>query len=129
MFDVIQMAARDLRKNQTTAEKILWKHLRKRRMKGARFLRQHPLRFEIDGQNHFFIPDFYSRKYNLVTEVDGPVHEEEKDYDDARDKFLRISGRKVMRFKNDQIFDDVDNVLEQIEDQMRCIEKVQTDGD
>ena len=68
--------ARELRKNSTPAEKLLWAELRNRKLNGVKFFRQHPLIYEEDrGRLHFFIPDFYSAEQKLVIELDGKIHE------------------------------------------------------
>ncbi|MDX1590705.1 MAG: endonuclease domain-containing protein [Balneolaceae bacterium] len=95
--------ARELRKNSTKAEKLLWAELRNRRLNGVKFLRQHPLIYENDrGKLYFFIPDFYSSEYKLVIELDGKIHKFQKDYDKDRDLVISKMGLKVVRFKNEE---------------------------
>jgi very-short-patch-repair endonuclease len=62
--------AREMRKNPTETEKLLWNILRKFRSKGYILRRQHPI--------DLFIADFYCHKLKLIVEVDGPIHEEEE---------------------------------------------------
>ncbi|MCA1800807.1 MAG: endonuclease domain-containing protein [Actinobacteria bacterium] len=93
--------ARELRKNSTPAEKMLWAELRNRQVNGIKFLRQHPLIYEEDrGRLHFFIADFYSAEHKLVIELDGKIHEKQKYYDRERDLIIEKLGLKVIRFKN-----------------------------
>lgn len=75
----IILLARNLRKNMTPSEKLLWELLRRKNLSGYRFLRQHPIVYRIDKQwIDFFIADFYSHELSFVIEVDGPVHLKQK---------------------------------------------------
>jgi len=107
---------RQLRNNPTIAEKILWEEIRKRNIGGEKFLRQFPI-FIIQGYNRktFYIADFYCAKYKLVIEVDGPIHLLKKEYDHNRDIVMKEWGFAVLRFTNDEVFDDLDNVVMKIE--------------
>jgi very-short-patch-repair endonuclease len=97
-----------LRKNSTIAEKTLWKCLKKLRSKGFIFRRQHPL--------DFYIADFYCDKIKLVIEVDGDIHLSEKniEYDDSRTGELERFGLKVIRFRNEEILNYPDKVINEI---------------
>ena len=96
--------ARKLRKEQTLSEKILWNELRNRKLYGVKFFRQHPLVYEEDrGIVHFFIPDFYSAEQKLVIELDGKIHEYQKNYDQERDFIIKKMGLTVIRFKNEEV--------------------------
>jgi len=100
----ISLLARDLRKNQTSSEKLLWKILRRKNILGYRFLRQHPIFYRINREEvEFFIADFYCAKINLVIEVDGKIHEYQKEYDSERDLKLLNKGIHVVRIKNEEI--------------------------
>ena len=90
--------ARRLRRDQTLAEKALWKLVRNRRLGGFRFLRQHP----IDR----YIADFVCEAAKLVVELDGPVHDGREDYDERRTQTLELYGYHVLRFRNDQVLMD-----------------------
>ena len=95
--------ARQLRREQTLAEALLWQHLRGHRMLGLHFRRQHPL-----GR---FIVDFCCVERRVVIEVDGPVHAHQLEYDDVRAETLQRLGYRVLRWTNDQIEHDLDAVL------------------
>jgi len=96
--------ARKLRKEQTPSEKILWNELRNRKLYGVKFFRQHPLAYEEDrGIVHFFIPDFYSAEQKLVIELDGKIHEYQKNYDQERDFIIKKMDLTVIRFKNEEV--------------------------
>jgi very-short-patch-repair endonuclease len=102
----IQEAARTLRKQMTPAEKLLWQHLRYKQIGGARFRRQHPI-----GR---FIVDFYCPEHRLIVEVDGDVHVTQAGYDEARTALLEEQGYRVIRFTNQQVYQQMSAVLETI---------------
>lgn len=101
--------AKEMRKNPTEAERILWKYLRKFRQKGFLFRQQHPL--------DIFIADFYCHKIKLVIEADGKVHfnEQAQEHDDGRTGELERFGIKVIRFTNEQVINNQSFVFKQIE--------------
>ena len=111
---IIQFA-RELRKNQTPSEKILWNVLRNRKLDGKKFLRQHPLIYENmnDEKLSFFISDFYCAEHRLVLELDGKIHDFQKDYDAHRDKIINEMGIEVLRIKNEEL-KDIEKVKEKI---------------
>ena len=102
----IRNKARELRSNMTGSELILWDHIRKRKLNGVHFRRQHP--YEI------YILDFYCFEANLAIEIDGPIHLDQQEYDMERTKDLESSGMKVIRFTNRDIEERIDWVLEKI---------------
>ena len=87
--------ARVFRKKPTETEQKAWSLLRGRRCLGLKFRRQQP----VAG----FIADFYCAKYKIALEIDGLVHEEQKDYDAHRDQILLQHGIRVLRIKNEQV--------------------------
>jgi very-short-patch-repair endonuclease len=102
----IKIKARELRKNLTGPEKILWSHIRKKQQKGMHFRRQHPY--------GIYILDFYCFEANLVIEVDGMIHINQKEYDNERTRYLESSGLRVLRFRNLDIEEKIECVLENI---------------
>ncbi|WP_421774384.1 endonuclease domain-containing protein [Gracilimonas sp.] len=106
--------ARELRKNPTPSEKRLWKYIRNRQLGGYKFLRQKPF---VHEQHHyrryFYIADFYCTELKLVVEVDGKIHDFQKEYDYQRGVVLNELGLKVLRIKNEELA-DIDRVLEKI---------------
>jgi very-short-patch-repair endonuclease len=98
--------ARELRKTMTPAEKKLWYDY----LKDFKFkvLRQRPI-------DHFIV-DFYCPSLKLVIEIDGEVHftPENKDYDQARTQRLEGYGLSVVRFTNEQVLKDFQQVCEQL---------------
>ena len=95
--------ARELRRNQTPAETILWHFLRNRKFYGLKFLRQHPITCEVDGREHFFIADFYCAEKKLVLELDGKVHDYQQERDTERDMLMKSLGLRVLRIKNEEL--------------------------
>jgi very-short-patch-repair endonuclease len=110
--------ARELRKNRTPAEKILWQKLRNRMFLDLKFLRQHPIFYKKDNKIKFFIADFYCHEIKLVIEIDGKIHDKQKDYDQIRSEIINIKNIKVTRFTNDEIFSNIDMVLQKLKDQI-----------
>lgn len=106
--------AKKLRQNMTPAEKILWQHLRAKRFQGSKFRRQQI----IEG----FIVDFYCHSLGLVIEVDGKIHEQQKDYDAAREKIIAAKELIVLRFSNQQITENIELVLKTIAKKIEDIE-------
>jgi len=76
--------ARALRRKSTRCESILWQKLRNKQLDGAKFHRQHAIKFIIDGRKRFFVADFYCSEHKLVIEIDGKIHERQNDYDELR---------------------------------------------
>jgi very-short-patch-repair endonuclease len=111
---MIKEKVRYLRKNQTLAESILWEKLRNRQLNGFKFLRQYPIRFVLDNQRRVFIADFYCAKHKLVIELDGEIHEKQKEYDTIRSEIINNLGFSVIRFPNKEIINNIGSVKEQI---------------
>jgi very-short-patch-repair endonuclease len=105
---------RGLRKDQSLAEKAFWRAVRDRRFLKMKFLRQHPVYFGSDHNQHFFIADFYCSERKLVIEIDGETHDGRQDYDQARTKILNKLGINVLRFTNLEVLGDLSGVLERI---------------
>ena len=99
--------AKDLRRNMTDAEMILWGYL-KAGIKGYKFRRQHPI--------GIYIADFYCHKLKIVIEVDGEIHDQPHviEYDKEREQCLKELGYDIIRFKNEEVFADVQSILDKI---------------
>lgn len=108
---------RDLRNNQTLAEKILWKHISRDQIFGLRFLRQYSV-----GP---YILDFYCPKIRLAIELDGNFHTEteSKICDKDRSKYLETLDIKVVRFWNDDVLKSIKNVLNELQDKIQSLNK------
>jgi len=104
---------RKLRQLETPAEKVLWYHLRNRKLAGYKFLRQFPICTQGSlHRNLYYIPDFY------CSEADGPIHQFKKEYDKNRDEVLAALGLTILRFDNDQIINNTRVVLEMIKEKL-----------
>ncbi len=98
--------ARKLRHEQTEAEDRLWRRLRAGQLEGCKFRRQFPI-----GS---FIADFCCREKSLVVELDGSQHMDRSDADATRTKLLEARGYRVLRFWNNEVFENMEGVLEEI---------------
>ncbi|MFZ5917320.1 MAG: endonuclease domain-containing protein [Chloroflexota bacterium] len=98
--------AKTMRRNMTPAEKRLWSALRRNQLDGLHFRRQQI----IDG----FIVDLYCQAAGLVVEVDGPVHDQQVEYDITRDRALAARGLHILRVKNEEVMQNMERVLDQI---------------
>jgi very-short-patch-repair endonuclease len=94
-----------LRKNMTPAEIRLWKHIKNKQILGLRFRRQHPI--------DIFIADFYCHQIKMVIELDGEIHSlsENKEYDKNRTAELERLGITVIRFKNNEVMKNIEEVI------------------
>jgi len=99
--------AKNRRKKLTDAEAVLWMHLKKG-IHGCKFRRQHPI--------GLYIADFYCHRAKLIVEVDGEVHnnEEVRKADNERQKELEGWGNSVIRFTNQQVMKNVNDVIKAI---------------
>ena len=105
--EVLKERRKELRKNQTKTEEILWFELRHEKL-GFKFKRQH----SIGG----YILDFYCPQKKLIVELDGEVHntKEAKEYDEVRDKYFKELGYTTIRFLNREVENDIEKVLDKI---------------
>lgn len=113
--------ARELRKNQTKEEEILWRFLRNRWLLGLKFFRQYPIEYFEHGKQCFFIADFYSKEASTVIEIDGKIHLKQKEYDAQRDIIIKNNGLKVLRITNEQVIKGLDKVLKKIEEAINSL--------
>jgi very-short-patch-repair endonuclease len=98
--------ARDLRREASDAEQLLWRHLRNRQLVGLKFRRQHAI-----GP---FIADLVCDEAKLIVEADGGQHVEQAAQDARRSAWLETQGYRVLRFWNDDILVRTAEVLEKI---------------
>jgi type I restriction enzyme, R subunit len=107
-YSSLKSFSKELRKNQTEAEKVFWNVIRNRKFLNLKFRRQH--------QIGFYIADFYCHEWKLVIEIDGGIHEAESNQktDEERDWNLKLKDCKVLRFTNDKVLNDLDTVLKEI---------------
>ena len=100
--------ARALRRDATSAERLLWKRLQNRALGGFKFVRQAPV-----GP---YIADFLCRQRSLIVEIDGETHSSAAEiaHDAMRTDFLQSQGYSVIRFNNAQLYENADAVVEAI---------------
>ena len=94
--------ARELRRNSTDAEKLLWRELRQN-FPEAKFRRQSPI--------PPYYADFLSFRHKLVVEVDGGQHDKHRAGDAARTTHIERAGYRVIRFWNHEVLENCDGVL------------------
>src|SRR5271170_8349123 len=99
-------AARELRRDQTDAERKLWNILRGRQVLNLKFRRQHPI-----GN---YIADFCCIEKALIIELDGSQHLERVTQDEERTRWLNAHGFQVLRFPNDELLLATESVIEKI---------------
>ncbi len=100
----IKARARELRKDLTPQEKRLWDRIRRGQLNGMHFRKQHPY--------NIYILDFFCFKANLAIEVEGKIHLRRKEYDKERTRFLESTGLVVLHFRNEDIENRIDWVIE-----------------
>jgi very-short-patch-repair endonuclease len=102
----LRIDARRMRLQPTEAELTFWEAVRAKRFYGLKFRRQH-----VIGS---FIVDFYCRELQVVIELEGGIHAASRSRDLAREKDLKASGLRVMRFTNGDVLNDLPGVLARI---------------
>ena len=98
--------AKEMRREMTPSERKLWARLRNSRLEGFHFRRQ-----QVIGP---YIVDFYCHKSALVIEVDGDIHDLQKEEDARREKVLRELGLRIVRFRNDEVLRELSKVVGKI---------------
>lgn len=100
--------AKQLRRSQTDAEKLMWYLLRNRQLANAKFRRQHPIETYVAG--------FYCHEHQLVIELDGGQHFEDSgvEKDARRTARLNALGIEVLRFDNREVLTNIEGVLQRV---------------
>jgi very-short-patch-repair endonuclease len=113
------LKALELRNNMTEAEKMLWGELRNRDVFKERCRPQHPV--------DIFIVDFYCHKYKLAIEVDGEIHLDPDvlEHDEGRRYVIEKLGIKILRFTNNEIFENIESVKARILNEIELISPLQ----
>jgi len=103
----LKNARKNLRINSTEAERKFWQHLKNKAL-GEKFYRQF-------GIEHFIV-DFYCWRKKLIIEIDGNVHNEPEiaKQDRHRQVFLENKGFKILRFKNEEILQNIYRVIDEV---------------
>ncbi|MBN1349804.1 DUF559 domain-containing protein [candidate division KSB1 bacterium] len=120
LIEIAKQRCRELRKSQTRAETIFWQGVRNRQFKGLKFYRQYPIFIDFNGRQTFFIADFFCFEKKLVVEIDGKVHDYQKENDALRSEIINLKGIDVIRFKNDEIEKDIKLVLSRLAEKLDC---------
>lgn len=107
----LTQVAKELRKNSTEAENLLWRHLKAKRLEGLKFRRQEQI-----GR---FIADFVCYERGIIVEADGGQHAVETEKDEERTQWLNSQGFTVLRFWNNEILTNIEGVLEVI--RLKCV--------
>jgi very-short-patch-repair endonuclease len=116
MVRTITELARKLRKKQTKSEVIFWDLVRSRKFFGLKFFRQFPFEIRDNRFTKYFIADFYCPELKLVIEIDGGIHEQQKEYDAYRTEVFNSLDVKVIRFENELINRYPSQALESIKE-------------
>jgi very-short-patch-repair endonuclease len=95
-----------MRREMPEPERRVWLQLRAGRFEGVKFRRQ-----KVIG---FYIADFAANEPKLVIELDGDTHAGQQEYDEARTRFLRREGYRVLRFTNSDVMGNMDGVLTEL---------------
>ncbi len=121
--DILKNASRELRKNMTEAENILWNQLRAKKLDWIKFQRQTPTYVFTENWwlDRYIIPDFICSQYKLIIELDWSVHNLKEIYnlDLVKEKLLQSLWYKIIRFKNNEVFENIDLVLEKIKENLK----------
>jgi very-short-patch-repair endonuclease len=104
----LKQLAKELRKNMTLSEVLLWNELKQKKMLGLDFDRQRPI--------NNYIVDFYCKELSLAIEIDGDTHIFKYDYDEERQTSLEKMGVHFLRFDDIDVKRNMFNVLRVIED-------------
>ena len=109
--------ARDLRRNATVAERLLWERLRNKQLDNYKFRRQHPV--------SLYIADFYCHQLKLVIELDGEYHlsDQQQQKDSEKTAALISNGLHVLRFTNYEVESHIDRVVQLIRDFISVLTK------
>jgi len=108
---IAKIRCRELRKNSTKAEQVFWERVRNRKFEGKKFNRQFPIFYDLYGKETFFIADFYCHEEKLVVELDGKIHDYTLEHDKLRTGIINSLGTRVIRFKNEEVEQNIENVM------------------
>ena len=111
-------AGRELRRNMTRAEKIIWARSQRKQMCDYKFRRQYSV-----GS---YIIDFYCPALKLAVEIDGDTHFQPgaQTYNRQRQSFIEGFGIRFLRFTNQQVYQDLERVLAAIRQTARQLSEL-----
>jgi very-short-patch-repair endonuclease len=104
----LKQRRRELRRNQSDAERALWAKVRDKQFFGMKFFRQYSI-----GP---YILDFYCPALKLAVELDGGQHNQSdgREHDGVRSEYLKVQGIDVMRFWDNEVLLDIQSVLSEL---------------
>ena len=111
LVEIAKLVCRELRKNSTKAERIFWEVIRNKKFYRKKFYRQYPILHDITGKETFFVVDFFCFDEKLIIELDGKYHQYRLQEDAERTKILDRLGLAVIRFSNEEITNNLEEVL------------------
>ena len=114
LVEVAKVVCRELRKNSTNAEELIWQAVHNKKFEEMKFLRQHPFFHDVTGKETFFVADFYCHEEKLIIELDGKYHKYRLKEDEKRTEILNYLGVRVIRFTNEDVIKDLNNVLKKV---------------
>lgn len=114
MYSMLEVKAKEMRKNPTTSEKTIWDHLNSKKL-GYKFRQQHV----VDK----FIVDFLCVRQKLAIEIDGKIHDGQIERDKERDIILNNLGINILRFTNDVVINNIDYVVDVIKQKLNDLNK------
>ena len=109
LYKPLTQQAKVMRRNPTVAEQTLWNKLRNSQL-GYKFRRQHII--------NKFIVDFYCLEKSLIIEVDGKIHDQQKQRDIEREHILTALGCKILRFTNNEVMEKINIVIDTIKNSL-----------
>ena len=111
--------ARSLRKKQSPAEQFFWEKTRNRQFYGKKIVRQRVVSYAYDlGKTQYYILDFYCHEHVLAIEIDGSIHDQTVQYDEDRQALLESVGYRFIRFSNEEVLEDWENVESALKERM-----------
>ena len=115
--NLIFQKAEELRNRCTPAEEYLWEYIRDSKL-GVKFRRQHPCAI--------YVLDFYCHEIKLCIEIDGSIHQQEdvKQNDKRREQLLAELGINIIRFSNDEVFQNTINIIQKIQIKINQLQTV-----
>ena len=114
-YSTIRSYARENRKKPTLAEERFWALTRGKQVSDLKFNRQYVIPYKLHtNRTRYFIADFYCHQLKLVIELDGRIHDFQKEYDINRDAIMNAMGLKVIRFSNEEVFSNWDDIVDVI---------------
>ncbi len=117
--DSIKLIAQKLRNKSTKAEVILWNYIKNEKLR-IKFLRQKPVYVFTEDSwfDRFIIADFYCFEKKLIIEIDWSIHDlgEIYELDKVKEDLLKNLWFKVLRIRNEEIFENIEKVLDRIKE-------------